>query len=139
MKRKLLSVFSLLTFIIVSAQDKSFPDNIYNYLENTKVFEINQEAGHTPLVPYMTVNEALMNQRNKASNYLSLNGTWKFHYADTPEGTPLHFYEERFNDKKWNEIHVPSNWEMQGFGDPLFRNVQTPFIPKEYNPTGSWF
>jgi beta-galactosidase len=144
MKRKLLSVFFLLTFIIGSAQDVSFPDNIYNFLENTKVFEINQEVGHTPLLPYMTVNEALVNQRGEASNYLSLNGTWKFHYADTPEGTPLHFYEERFNDKKWNEIYVPSNWEMQGFGDPLFRNVQTPFIPnppfipKEYNPTGSY-
>ena len=39
---------------------------------------------------------------------------------------------------------MPSNWEMQGFGDPLFRNVQTPFppdppcVPREYNPTGSY-
>ena len=54
------------------------------------------------------------------------------------------FFRKNFNDIKWNTIHVPSNWEMQGFGDPLFRNVRTPFppdpphVPKEYNPTGSY-
>ena len=129
---------------IVSAQDKPFLTNIYDYLENTSVFEVNQEEGHVPLVPYTSVDEALRNIRTTAASFLSLNGTWKFHFASTPEGTPDRFYEESFNDKKWDTIHVPSNWEMQGFGDPLFRNVETPFppnppyIPKEYNPTGSY-
>jgi len=144
MKRKLLSALILLTFVIVSAQDKSFNGNIYNYLENTQVFEVNQEAGHTPLVPYLTVNEALTNNHTSTSGYISLNGTWKFHFANTPEEAPDNFFSVKYSDKKWDTIHVPSNWEMQGFGDPLFRNVQTPFtpnppfIPKEYNPTGSY-
>jgi beta-galactosidase len=129
---------------LTSAQEKPFLTNIYNYLENTKVFELNQVEGHTPLVPYASVSDALKNNRSAASSVLSLNGTWKFHFADTPEGTPASFFSEKFNDEKWDTIHVPSNWEMQGFGDPLFRNVKTPFppnppfVPKEYNPTGSY-
>ncbi|MCX6320714.1 MAG: DUF4981 domain-containing protein [Bacteroidia bacterium] len=144
MKRKLLPVIFCFAFVVTQAQEKSFLDNIYHYLENTQMFELNQEAGHVPLVPYFTVNEALENDRSKAISFLSLNGTWKFHFANTPEGTPEKFFSENFNDKKWDTIHVPSNWEMQGFGDPLFRNVKTPFppnppyVPKEYNPTGSY-
>ena len=139
-------LFSLLYLLsaIAYTQEKPFLSNIYNYLENTKVFELNQVEGHVPLVPYLTVDEALRNNRAKATSLLSLNGTWKFHFADTPEGTPDKFFAENYNDKKWDTIHVPSNWEMQGFGDPLFRNVSTPFppdppyVPREYNPTGSY-
>ena len=129
---------------LASAQQKPFLSDIYNYIENTMVFELNQEEGHVPLVPYLTIDEALMNNRIKANSFLSLNGTWKFHFADTPEGTPDNFFAESFNDNKWDTIHVPSNWEMQGFGDPIFRNVSTPFppnppyVPGEYNPNGSY-
>ena len=143
--KRMISVFLLCSVAALSsAQEKTFLANIYNFLENTKVFELNQEEGHVPLVPYLTTDEALQNNRSKATSYLSLNGTWKFHFANTPEETPDKFFTENFNDKKWDTIHVPSNWEMQGFGDPLFRNVKTPFrpdppyIPKEYNPTGSY-
>lgn len=143
--KKLLSITILCqVFYFISAQEKPFLQNVYNYIENTAIFEQNQEEGHVPLVPYSTADEAIKNSRNGSSSYYSLNGTWKFHFADTPEGTPLNFFEESFNDKKWDTIHVPSNWEMKGFGDPLFRNVQTPFtpdppnVPREYNPTGSY-
>lgn len=144
MKKKLLIVLFCLDGAIASAQQKPFLSDIYSYLENTKVFELNQEAGHVPLVPYLTVDEALKNNRLKAASYMSLNGTWKFHFSNTPEGTPDNFFAEGFGDKKWDTIHVPSNWEMQGFGDPIFRNVTTPFpanppyVPREYNPTGSY-
>jgi beta-galactosidase len=128
----------------ISAQEKPFLTDIKHYIENTGIFELNQEEGHAPLIPYSSTAEALKNDKAGAAGYLSLNGTWKFHFADTPEGTPDNFFLENYNDKKWDTIHVPSNWEMQGFGDPLFRNVQTPFkpdpphVPAEYNPTGSY-
>jgi len=131
-------------YFTVSAQKSSFLSNIYDYLENTKVFELNQEEGHTPFVPYFSVDEALKDNKANPASFLSLNGTWKFHFSDTPEGTPPDFFTEKYNDTKWDTIHVPSNWEMQGFGDPLFRNVTSPFhpnppfIPREYNPTGSY-
>ncbi len=143
--KRILSVIVLSSVVIISsAQEKSFLSDVYSYLENTQVFELNQIDGHVPLVPYLTVDEALKNNRSKAGSFLSLNGTWKFHFADTPEGTPGGFFLENFNDKKWDTIGVPSNWEMKGFGDPLFRNIATPFppkppyVPKEYNPTGSY-
>jgi beta-galactosidase len=144
MKRRLLIILGFHVSLLICAQQKPFLSDIYNYLENTEVFELNQEDGHVPVVPYMTAGDALLNDRTKSSGYLPLNGTWKFHFANTPEGTPLNFFEPTFNDKKWDTIHVPSNWEMQGFGDPIFRNVTSPFtpdpprVPREYNPTGSY-
>ncbi len=145
MKKILCSViFFTVIMMTVSSQNKSFPDNIYSYIENTSMYELNQEEGHTPVIPYSSVNEALAGNKVKSMSYLSLNGNWKFYYSETPEGIIPGFYTENFNDRKWNSIPVPSNWEMQGFGDPLFRNVNTPFppdppyVPKEYNPTGSY-
>ncbi len=117
---------------------------LYDYIENTSVFELNQEPGHVPLVPYAGQQEALAALMERSGSYLSLNGAWKFFYSEIPGGTPAGFYEPGFNDREWSSVRVPGNWEMQGFGDPLFRNVTTPFkptppkVPHEYNPTGSY-
>jgi beta-galactosidase len=141
--KRILPILLFLTLIATShAQEKDFMNNIYNFLENTSVFELNQVEGHTPMVSYTNINDALNNDPKRSSGYLSLNGIWKFNYSDTPEGAPKDFYKDAFNDSKWDTISVPSNWEMMGYGDPLFRNVSTPFhpdpprVPKEYNPTG---
>jgi len=145
MKRTIcLLLISVINVVLIFAQPKDFLSDIYYFIENTSVFELNQEEGHTPFVTYSSVSEALLNNREKAVNHMSLNGIWKFEYSDTPEGINPDFFRENFNDKKWNPISVPSNWEMQGFGDPLFRNVRTPFppdppkVPREYNPAGSY-
>jgi beta-galactosidase len=131
-------------FYTTTAQEYDFLNNVYHYIENTSVFELNQEEGHVPMVPYATMQEALARDMVTSSSYLSLNGIWKFSYADTPEGVAADFYKENFNDRNWSTINVPGNWEIQGFSDPLFRNVSTPFnpeppkVPREYNPTGSY-
>ena len=144
MARKLLFTIFIFVTAYSFAQEKGFLNNIYNYIENTSVFEVNQVDGHTPLIPFTSLSEALEDNKGKVSNTLSLNGIWKFHYSDTPEGIPSDFFKTSFNDKDWDTISVPSNWEMKGFGDPLFRNVTTPFIPdpphvpREYNPAGSY-
>ncbi len=144
--RRTICIIIISTFLpyILFSQQKDFLSDINSFIENTSVFELNQEEGHTPVVPYLSVNEALNNNRELAGSYLSLNGTWKFNYSDTPGGIVQGFFKENFNDKSWNTIPVPSNWEMQGYGDPLFRNVRTPFkpdpprVPDEYNPAGSY-
>lgn len=144
MKNSLLLFFVIQLSLSTFSQEKGFLSEIYRYLENPSVFEKNQEEGHTVIIPYKSINDATKNDRNLSSGYLSLNGSWKFHFSDTPEATPADFFMESFNDSRWDTIHVPSNWEMQGFGDPLFRNVSTPFhpnppfIPREYNPTGAY-
>ena len=144
MKRALFFILISLSGSFLLSQENGFLQNIYKYIENTSVFELNQESGHSIIIPYSNTRDALAAVRSASTGYLSLNGTWKFHYSDTPEGVPAGFFRESFNDSSWDTIHVPSNWEMQGYSDPLFRNVRTPFppnppfVPKEYNPTGSY-
>lgn len=120
----------LLSFFLcgaLHAQEKPFLDDLPYYIDNPAVFEKGQEEARVFHLP---------------DEHLSLNGKWKFFWSDTPEGIPANFFEPRFSDRKWEQIDVPSNWEMQGFGDKLFRNVTSPFRPdpphppKEYNPTG---
>lgn len=119
----------LLTSPAKAANEHDFMHHIYDYIENLDVFELNQEEGRAYFIP---------------QQHQKLNGKWKFYFANTPEGIPTNFFEEKFSDAKWASIDVPSNWEMQGFGDPLFRNVSTPFkanppyIPHDYNPTGAY-
>lgn len=127
MLRKTLPICLLaLCSVPASAQ---YLEHIYDYVENTNVFEENQEEGHAYYL---------------ADQSLSLNGTWKFLFANVPEEVPTDFFMPSFKDSKWSKITVPSNWEMQGFGDPIFRNVPAPFkanppfVPREYNPTGAY-
>ena len=131
MRHKLLLYFLLVLAgtTAFAAEKRDFMAHIYDYIENLDVYELGQEQTRAYYIP----------QHHKV-----LNGQWKFYYADTPEGIPADFYELRFNDSKWGTIDVPSNWEMRGYGDPLFRNVSAPFIanppfvPRDYNPTGAY-
>jgi beta-galactosidase len=74
----------------------------------------------------------------------SLNGTWKFSYVDRPEDRPTEFHQPGFDVGDWAEIEVPSNWERQGFGYPIYINVPYPFeideprVPVDDNPVGSY-
>jgi len=145
MKRLFLTIIINVAILEFSfSQKKPFLSDIYSYIENTSVYELNQEDGHVPLVPYQNSDEAFVNKYDKSPWYLSLNGIWKFHYSDTPEGVPPGFFAPGYKDNGWDTIRVPSNWEMKGYGDPLFRNVTTPFkpdppkVPREYNPSGAY-
>ncbi len=125
----LVGLVGCLGLLPLSAQQVNYMDHLYDFIENTTVFELNQEEGRAYFIP---------------EKRLSLNGTWKFYWSDVPEGIPSHFYDTGFNDRKWDQIEVPSNWEMKGYGDKLFRNVHAPFkanppfVPREYNPTGAY-
>jgi beta-galactosidase len=74
----------------------------------------------------------------------SLNGPWKFNYVDRPADRPLDFFQPGFNDTSWKTIQVPSNWEIQGFGIPIYTNITYPFprnqpyIDPKYNPVGTY-
>jgi beta-galactosidase len=115
----------ILSGLICNAQEKPFLSDIFSYLENPAVFERNQVEGHVPMVPGLNAEQAIKGNPDKSPYRLSLNGIWKFHYSNTPEGVVPGFFGERFNDRSWDTIRVPSNWEMKGYGDPLFRNVTT--------------
>ncbi|KAA6343031.1 Beta-galactosidase [termite gut metagenome] len=127
-KFMLIPVFYCCLHFNAYAQQR-FLDNLYDFIENTSVFEWNQEEGRTYFIP---------------EKQIRLNGDWKFFWSNTPEGIPRDFYTLGYNDRKWASILVPSNWEMQGYGDKLFRNVHAPFkanppfVPHENNPTGAY-
>ena len=97
---------------------QSYLDRLSDYIENTSVFEENQEPGRAFHIPAQS---------------LSLNGTWKFGYFESPSEVPADFFKPAFNDRKGGTIEVPSNWEMQGYGQAVFRNVSAPFyiVPPE--------
>ncbi|MCR4569342.1 MAG: DUF4981 domain-containing protein [Bacteroidales bacterium] len=99
--------------VFLPAQEKPYLDHLSDYIENLAVFEENQEPGRAFHIP---------------EKHLSLNGTWKFSYQESPLDVPKDFFSPSFNDRKWGTIEVPSNWEMQGYGQAIFRNVSAPFM-----------
>ena len=136
--------FLLYAFSMICAQEAQYLKNIYHYLENTQVYELNQEEGHVPLTPYESVTEALTFNRIKSAFYKSLNGTWKFHYSDTPEGTPEGFYRKISTTRagipfmchqtgKCRDILTHFSEMLQRLLHPIPLHV-----PREYNPTGSY-
>lgn len=104
------------------------------YWEDETRFEENKEKGHATFIPYPSLKEMLRDKEfyntpwvePKSSSFLSLNGTWKFHFVKEPSLRPTDFYKEDFDVSDWDDIPVPSNWEMQGYDRPIYNNVEYP-------------
>lgn len=92
-------------------------------IENPEITGINKEAYHATLMPYANLQEALRAKRHSSSYCRSLNGLWKFNWVPRPEQRPSDFYKPDFDVSAWKEIPVPSNWEVQGYGTPFYRNL----------------
>lgn len=94
--------------------------------ENPHVFGINKEPARAYYTPY--ADEASAMRKGEASPMVqSLNGAWKFHWVKQPDLRPVDFYKPDFDVSGWKEIPVPSNWEMQGYGVPIYTNITYPF------------
>jgi len=112
--------------------------------ENPLVIGKNREPGHAWYIPYRNVRDALRDDPANSPWYQSLNGSWKFHWARTPEERPIGFEDPGFNVNNWDDITVPGNWEFQGYGIPLYTDVDYPFpadppyVPGDWNPVGSY-
>ena len=114
--------------------------------ENPEVIGINKLPPHNTLIPFKNLESALLS-REKSIFYFSLNGNWKFNWVKKPADRPLKFFEINYNDKSWNEIDIPSNWQMRGYDIPIYTNINYPYsidtenIPKidnNNNPVGSY-
>ena len=88
--------------------------------ENEQVLHINTEPPRATFVPFATIGEALHGDFTSSPFYFSLNGAWKFHWVGNPNERPANFFETTFDDSAWTNIDVPSNWEMKGFGTPIY-------------------
>ena len=86
--------------------------------------------------------------KKKSMNYLSLEGTWKFNWVANADERPTDFYKTDLDDSKWNNIQMPGNWEMLGYGQPEYVNVgfgwrghfdqEPPAVPTKDNHVGSY-
>ena len=137
---------AILLFSKVPAQDTC---RVHDW-ENPKIFDINKEEPYATLVPFPDVASALRLDRRQSPFYFSLDGPWKFHWVRSPADRPVDFYKDDYDLGRWDTIHVPSMWEFQGYGVPIYVNSDyefpppwnPPHVPHDYNPVGSykrWF
>lgn len=111
--------------------------------ENPQIVDENKEGPHASFVLFGSKQDALSDDMKRSPFYQSLNGNWKFSYSDNFRNRPLDFFKTNFNDATWSNLPVPSNWELQGFGIPIYTNIIYPF-PKNPpfvgndNPVGSY-
>lgn len=113
-----------------------------------QVNEVNRLKLHTNYFAYESAEKALAGDPKASANYLSLNGTWKFHFAEAPNKRPSGFFETGYDDAAWNTISVPGIWELNGYGDPVYVNVgfawrghfknNPPQVPLKNNHVGSY-
>ena len=131
----------------------------HNDWEDETVFAVNKLPGHATFVSYPDLPTALASPSAdrpwltpESPWYQSLNGAWKFHWVPEPSQRPADFYRPGYDVSKWDYIRVPSCWEMEGYGTPIYVNVQYPHpdnppyirakegytCEKETNPVGSY-
>ncbi|MBN1480658.1 DUF4981 domain-containing protein [candidate division KSB1 bacterium] len=98
-----------------------------NDWENEQIFSINKTAAHVTYVPYASVDQAIADVAEYSPYVINLNGTWKFNWVKHPDMRPVDFYKSGFDVHYWDDIHVPSNWQMYSYGTPIYTNVTYPF------------
>ena len=155
--RKLFTLLFLITGglvgFITNAQEQS---DRYAEITNPKLLQINREDPRATFYSFSDLKDALnATYTTKGSNVILLNGNWKFQYTDWFNERPKEgFQRTDFDDSEWNDIRVPGNWELQGFGTPIYVNhpyeftspghppywdePNPPLVPEEFNPTGTY-
>ena len=129
MKKLTLTLICLIAAIALQAQTEAE----LNAWNDVNIYEINRLYPRTNVIP---VGEQWSQ---------CLNGDWKFHWADLPSKAPTDFYKADYDVSSWGTIKVPANWELNGYGTPVYVNVdnefrpnEPPFAPTVDNPVGCY-
>ena len=109
--KRVLTIVVLLLSLTAQAQTHDW--------ENPAVLGINKLPYHATL--------QLPSKWTECNEIVSLDGQWKFHWSRNPEERPVDFYREDYDVSGWDKITVPGNWQMQGFGTPIYTNISYPF------------
>ncbi|WP_223551649.1 glycoside hydrolase family 2 TIM barrel-domain containing protein [Aestuariivivens sp. NBU2969] len=142
-----MKILKKITVIVLLLSNTLISQTLDPVIENPDVISENKLAARASFFPFSSKEIALKNDLEGADNYLLLNGTWKFNWVKSPELRPEKFYLDDFNVDQWDDIKVPSNWEVEGYGIPIYTNTTYPFavnnpnppdIPDGYNPVGSY-
>src|SRR5690554_3541386 len=99
-------------------------------LENPAIQGINKELPRASFVSYNNREVALQNNKLNSSQFISLNGTWKFKFVTGVSNRIKEFAAPNSDLSEWNEIKVPSNMEIEGYGYPIYTNVSYEFYPQ---------
>ena len=114
------------------------------YWEDPAVFAENREPPRASFTPFPSHAAAVEDRPENSPFRLSLNGDWRFHWVPRPSERPMDFFETDFDASWWDVIPVPSNWEFEGYGYPVYRDefysfpTNPPYIPHDDNPVGSY-
>lgn len=140
MKKAFLSATFLCLSLFLSAQNDEW--------KNPEINQVNRAAMHTNFFAYESEAAAAVGIPEKSSNYMSLNGSWKFHWVKDSYNRPLDFWKPNYDDKSWNKIQVPGIWEHFGYGDLQYVNSgyawrnqfesNPPYFPEDNNHVGSY-
>lgn len=116
--------------------------------DDPKINEVNRLPMHANFFPYENRAKAEAADKSESTNFLSLDGNWKFNWVPTRAQRPVDFYRTDFNDSSWDIMQVPGNWEMHGYGDPVYLNAGyawrndfkgvPPELPLDKNHVGSY-
>lgn len=127
------------------------PRRTLPYWQDVNVVQVNKEYPRTQFMTFDSKEEALQKKFEESKYYLSLNGTWNFYFAESYRDLPVNVTDSSVALDAWKEIRVPGNWELQGFGTPIYVNhpyefverdpvtrypkMEPPYLPEE-NPVG---
>ena len=122
----------------------SYLSHAQEYYEDHTVFAINKIQPHVEVFPYATELAAKKANPTNSLWYQSLDGKWKFNWVRQPADRPIDFHQEKHDDSSWTTFPVPANWEVHGYGYPIYLDEKYPFttqwpaVQKDYNPVGSY-
>ena len=112
------------------------------------VNQVNREARRAAFFAFEDADKAKVNDKTKSDRYLSMEGKWRFNFVKDHNLAPKDFYALKFDDSKWVDFPVPGLFEMEGYGDKIYKNVgyswcttfnsNPPYIGETNNYTGSY-
>ena len=112
------------------------------------VNNVNRFATRTSFFAYENREAALKGDRDKSSNFLSIEGDWRFQWVENADQRPTDFFRTDYDDAAWKTMRVPGIWELNGYGDPEYVNIgfawrghfknNPPMVPTKDNHVGSY-
>lgn len=141
MKKEIITILLWAIALNVSAQT-------FNEWKDPAVNEVNRAPMHSNYFAYESADAATVGEKESSSNYMTLNGKWKFSWVKNSDARPTGFWKREYDDGGWATIPVPGVWELYGYGDPIYLNVgyawrnqfrnNPPEVPVENNHVGSY-
>lgn len=132
-------VLCICLLLIACQESAEVPDE----LTDPSITSLNRLDARASIFSYESTDLAISNDRKRSERFLSLNGVWSFHYAESEKEVPRNIHRPEFELKDLDTIHVPGNWEAQDFGIPYYLDEEYPFeakppITPEINPVGTY-